>query len=105
MKVEGASLSPEGVDNTERVIALRAAPEQKGHIITGFKEVNTQEANNPEPLELDTDPERNGELLGAQCWEAQEEKSDSQIVDVQGRLRQNLNFWQQTLEAPNIVLE
>ena len=105
LKVEGASLSPEGVNNAERVIALKVATEQKGHIITGFKEVNTQEANNPEPLELDTGPEGNGELLGAQCWEAQEEKSDSQIVDVQGRLRQNLNFWQQTLEAPNPVLE
>ena len=27
------------------------------------------------------------------------------MVDVQGRLRQNLIFWQQTLEAPNSVLE
>ena len=104
-KVQGASLSPEGVDNTERVIALKVAAEQKGHIITGFKEVNIQEANNAEFLQLDIDPDGNGELLGVQCWESQEEKSDSQIVDVQGRLRQNLNFWQQTLEAPNTVLE
>ena len=36
-KVEGASLPPEGINNTERVIALKAAAEQKGHIMTGFK--------------------------------------------------------------------
>ena len=79
LEAKGASPSPGGVDNTI--------------------------AGNPEHLELDTDLEGSGELLGVQCWEAQEEKPGSQILDVQGRLRQNLNFWQHTLQAPNNVLE
>ena len=80
LEAKGASLSPGGVDNTI--------------------------AGNPERPELDTDPERSGELLGVQCWEAQgENRVLKYVVDVQGRLRQNLNFWQHTLQAPNNVLE
>ena len=106
LKAKAVTLSPEGVDNTVRVAEQKTAIEQKG--IANIKKVNTQgifKGGNPEPSELVTDPEENGELLGVQCWEAQEEKLDSQIVDVQGRLRQNLIFWQQTLEALNSVLE
>ena len=57
LEAKGASPSPGGVDNTI--------------------------AGNPEYLELDTNPEGSGELLGVQCWEAQEEKPGSQILDVQ----------------------
>ena len=36
-------------------------------------------------LHTDPDPEGSGELLGVQCWEAQEEKPGSQILDVQAK--------------------
>ena len=38
-----------------------------------------------------------------QCWEIQE--GEPQIVNVQGRLKQSLVFWQETLQAPSMVLE
>ena len=80
LEAKGASLSPEGVDNTKEVATLSKAAEQEG--IMDFKEINTRGiaiANNPELPELDTDPEGSGELLGIQCWEAQEEKPGSKI--------------------------
>lgn len=40
--------------------------------------------SDPEFLELDTDLEESEELPGVQCWEVQEGRLDSQIVDVQG---------------------
>lgn len=40
LKAKGASLSPEGVDNTERAAAMITTTEQEGK--TDFNEVNTQ---------------------------------------------------------------
>ena len=104
LKTRGTCLAHEGVSNKKGVVAQSKAAKQES--LTDFKTVNAQRvANDPELPELDIDPESSGELLGAQCWEVQEEESGPQIVDVQGRLRQNLNFWQHTLQAPNNVLE
>ena len=38
-------------------------------------------------------------------WEIQEEGLGSQIVDVQGRVRENLSFWREVLKAPDHVLD
>ena len=72
-------MSHEGVDNKKRVAVQSKAAEHKS--LTDFKKVNTQRvANDPKLPELDTDLEGNGELLGAQCWEVQEEELGPQIV-------------------------
>ena len=44
-----------------------------------------------------------GDIPEGQCWEIQE--GELQIADVQGRLKQSLVFWQETLQAPSMVLE
>ena len=38
-------------------------------------------------------------------WEVEVDTQSSQITDVQGRLRENLKFWQEVLQAPTPVLE
>ena len=102
-KTRGSCLSHEGVDNKKAVAQSKAAKQES---LTDFKKVNTQRvANDPELPELDIDLEGSGELLEAQCWEVQVEELVPQIVYVQGRFRQNLNFWQHTLQAPNNVME
>jgi len=45
----------------------------------------------------------NGGLPESQCWEIQQD--EAQKVDVQGRLKQNLKFWREILQASSTVLE
>lgn len=99
-------MSPSSVDSNKAAAAPSKAAELEG--ILEMKEVNVTQkiphTTDPE-VELDTDLEDGWELPGVQCWEVQEEKTGTQIVSVQGRLRQNLEFWQHTLNAPDNVLE
>ena len=38
-------------------------------------------------------------------WEVEADSPPSQITDVQGRLKENLKFWQEVLQAPDTVLK
>ena len=39
------------------------------------------------------------------CWEHEECSTPAQIVDVQGRLKRNLEFWREVLHAPSPVID
>ena len=74
LKARGTCLSHEGVDSKKVVAVQSKAAEHES--LTDFIKVNTQrvaKANDPELPELDSDLDGSGELLGAQCWEIQEE--------------------------------
>ena len=96
-----AGLSPEGVDR----VMLR----EQGSIKCLKELCPAEEAGRPcidsvERLAIDTD---NDVPIGGEgkCWEAQEGTPGNQILDVQGRLKSNINFWRETLGAPAYVLD
>ena len=37
-------------------------------------------------------------------WEIQQPESTAQVVDVQGRLRKRVKFWEKVLQAPSVVI-
>ena len=65
------------------------------------------ELSNNEILEVALPPDNvrvtNGDIPKGQCLEIQE--GEAQTTDVQGRLKQKLVFWHETLQASSIVLQ
>ena len=109
LKAKGASLSLGGVDSKQKASAQSEAMEQKSIVSTKEKEPTYKVvgSSNNEIWEFalpsDNETVTHGDIPEGQCWEIQE--GELQIVDVQGRLKQSLVFWQETLQAPSMVLE
>jgi len=91
------------VDGSSENVNLVVAQSNMGDdCVDGSPENNGLASSNGEDIQSPRDMGMEGTLM--QYWEVEQGLS-KQITDVQGRLRQNLSFWREALQAPSPILD